>query len=470
MSKTKGKKPPPEPEPEIEPFVAGANNFDSVILLLRSSESPIQLNGLYHLEKFASHFAGNCALLHEHHLLDALYPLLKSTHRFIRRLALNILSLCFQVAAARPELEREPLVFEAAMHNYTTFEDDYLIEYSAVILKELCADRLRRQHIAGDSDLHRHLFRRIVETIDPDVLHQSLELLVLIGGHPVGVAALCESIDFPFAYMLALCGSAYPRVQCCALECLHQVAVCDSPQYTERFADPLFMAEMLGILENLHQNDLHDATIDLLCQTLRRSDMADRFRTDGLPRFMDFMDATLHHRLSAMRVLAKLAEHASAREPLFDARYTDALLGFVGAGKVPGIASGIAQMSLHRPALDELLAGDTVRMLFGILGESGVKVAHKAEVANCLQAMFMQSKQACSEALQCDGMRIVAELLRTRVRSKSDAVTLKRPLVSMLRVLAKQCSFKPHVMTDAMAKALYLTLKVSQRSHMFEHF
>lgn len=445
----------------FDPFTSLASQVDSVVLMLRSTENDLILRALHHLDTYASKFIGNFSILHEHGLLDALYPLLDTDQRFIRRFVLKILSQMFAVPEAADELRLQTELYDVARRNYIEQDDDnWLVEYAADILCGMCTENGGSEHLARSAiafDLQQSMFTRMVNTRDPDILYRTLELLIRIASHPQGLRSLCDSPNFPFAFLLATTRNAYTLVQNGALECLTTLTECDSEQFTQRFADPLFLEEMFTILENFVWFDVHSATIELLRRAVRRPTMADRFQAEGLHRYMEFLRTTLHHRLEAMSVLTEMAKHSVAREALFEERFTDLLVEYLTAGELPSIALGIERMALHGPAMREFLDGGSVSKLFGLLANRKVPVPDKVDVAKCLCTLFTQSKDACVHGLDCNGIDLVADLLRSR---QNDNAELKTWLVRMLGPLAKQRALKPRVMNYRMAKGLYYTFRV----------
>lgn len=463
MPPKKGATPAKEPF-LFDPFASLASQVDSVVLMLRSTENDLILRALRHLDTYASKYIGNFAVLHEHQLLPALYPLLATDQRFARRFAFKILSQMLSIPEAADEMRASHELYEAARRNYIEQDDDnWLIEYSADVLCGLCADG--SEHLATSAvavDLQQSMFARMLSTRDPDILYRTLELLNRIATLPEGKRMLCASLNFPFAFLLATTRNSYTRIQSAALECLTALTDCEAEQFTQRFADPLFLEEMFAILENFLWFDMHSGTIELMRRAVKRPAMAERFQADGLHRFMEFMNTTLHHRLEGMGVLAQMAAHPVAREALFEERYTDLLLNYLAGSETGAILSGIARMTPHGPALREFLDGHAVGQLFGMLADRNLKLAQKVEVAECLWTLFAQSKEACVQGLECPangvcGMPIVADMLRN---VQPEMKELKRWLVRMLGPLAKQRALKPRVMNYRMAKGLYYTFRV----------
>lgn len=93
------------------------------------------------------------------------------------------------------------------------------------------------------------LFERITKTNDPDVLNQSLEILIHITGSTDGLNVICALTEFPFAFLLSVTKNEYTRNQMFALEVLSKVADCSHRFYVSKFKDPLFMEEIFFILE-----------------------------------------------------------------------------------------------------------------------------------------------------------------------------------------------------------------------------
>lgn len=61
-------------------------------------------------------------------------------------------------------------------------------------------------------------------------------------------------------------------------------------------------------------HDLHSATLDLVCQTIQRSEVADRFVEHSLARYMTFVHTTMYHKLESLNVLTELAKFPQHQE------------------------------------------------------------------------------------------------------------------------------------------------------------
>lgn len=113
----------------------------------------------------------------------------------------------------------------------------------------MCALSNRLKELIDNEEFHLSMAKNIITTSDPDVLHQTLELLIKITSNSEGLEAVCLSSDMPFAFLLASTKNEYTRIQECALQILAKMASCSSAFYTSKFADPLFMEEMFSVLE-----------------------------------------------------------------------------------------------------------------------------------------------------------------------------------------------------------------------------
>lgn len=60
--------------------------------------------------------------------------------------------------------------------------------------------------------------------------------------------------------------------------------------------------------------DLHSATLDLICETMKRSDVADVFVEKSLRRYMNFVNTSMYHKLESLKVLTELAKFSKHQE------------------------------------------------------------------------------------------------------------------------------------------------------------
>lgn len=59
---------------------------------------------------------------------------------------------------------------------------------------------------------------------------------------------------------------------------------------------------------------MHSATLDLICQTLKHSEVADKFMENCLPRYMAFVSNTMYHKMESLNVLNELAKYPKHQE------------------------------------------------------------------------------------------------------------------------------------------------------------
>lgn len=232
----------------FDEFIYDAKQLDTVILLLNSNEDHIILNALHHLDKFAMKFIGNYTLLYDRNIIPSVLRHIESNHRFIRRFAMKILSQLFVVPEAKQELIQNLDLFTISSNTFMQLDDNFLMEYSLIILNELYENPVFQQNITN-SELVKVLFDRIVKTNDPDVLHQSLKLINNITSNLAGLEEICGKIDIPFAFLLATTKNEYTRIQMCTLNVLANIGDCNNPIVSARYNDPLFMEEIFSILE-----------------------------------------------------------------------------------------------------------------------------------------------------------------------------------------------------------------------------
>lgn len=124
MSKAKGKKsekaPIPPPPIVFDEFNSEASLVNSVIILMQSSEEPIVLKALYHIDSYASKYADNIKIVYDVGLLNAVLPHLDSNHRFVRRFAMKLAAALFKIDEACCDLRKNDRMFSEAVRNYVT--------------------------------------------------------------------------------------------------------------------------------------------------------------------------------------------------------------------------------------------------------------------------------------------------------------------------------------------------------------
>lgn len=132
---------------------------------------------------------------------------------------------------------------------FCQIDDNFLIEYSAIVLNQLSANEQFLACLIGNPDFLKILLPRIATTTDPDVLYQCLLLTINLTKCHSGLEAICGAMDFPFSFVLATMKNEFTEVQYCAVELLINLSLCRQPHMILNLKDPLFFDETLNILE-----------------------------------------------------------------------------------------------------------------------------------------------------------------------------------------------------------------------------
>lgn len=135
-------------------------------------------------------------------------------------------------------------------------------------------------------------------------------------------------------------------------------------------------------LQNFMWHDLHSATLDLLCQSIKHVEVADRFVELSLPRYMTFVSTTMYHKLESLNVLLELSKFPKHQEvtdeqkivhfdriiplqTLHSIGFTKIIGDFLEAGETDPITIAIELMANCKASADEFLERGVVRTLFG---------------------------------------------------------------------------------------------------------
>lgn len=482
----------------FDDFYIEANVAETVILLLHTREENMLAVALHHLDQFAQALVpSRYAELHDRGILVALMPLREHAHLNVRRFAMKMLSQMFLVPDAAVQLAEKEEFILTALRMFEEETDDFLVEYASISLNRLTENAQCLPLLVENGLLMASIFKRIADTRDPDVLLQSLVLLARLCDERDGLDSLCARSNFPFDAVVKAIDHQFKRVQTAALRVLNKSAECSNVVHVRKFENASFMDKLFEVLENEERESLHAPTLQLLRQVLKRPTIADAFCKDvSLERFCDgFVKDTVNHKLSAMGILAELAQYADARPALHDHNFSEDLMTYLSKGIVTNIALGISRMAAHKPALDAFMNANVVPILCAILageplpappGATGKakpaaapkkgkevavdtvkQLADRKETALCLSELFRLSDDACQRGIECGIQNTIAGFLMQPGSDESVPIELRLPLVQMLNSLARLTAQRHKVMTYTVAESLYRTLEVSRSCPMF---
>lgn len=123
----------------------------------------------------------------------------------------------------------------------------FLQEYSSAILNYLCENDDLLQAMLGNFEFIQSLFARIMRTSDPDVLVQSLEILLNLC--KANSKIICSMNNVPLESILSATGSAYPKIQATSLLVFIEMGLCGHLVCRDFFIKSTFLDQTMSILE-----------------------------------------------------------------------------------------------------------------------------------------------------------------------------------------------------------------------------
>lgn len=172
-----------EGEAKFPDLVVQLGTIDSILLLLGSDEEAVLINVLKHIVQQTRRFHSTVDLLREKKLLQLLLQkrfFCNNSNMFVKRLALHLASFLVENSNCLAEFEAPNLyeIVSLCLEYYKHEDDDFCSEYLSVLLNKCSEDPHCRDLVLSDTSFVEKYFGVISATTDPDILINSLELLL----------------------------------------------------------------------------------------------------------------------------------------------------------------------------------------------------------------------------------------------------------------------------------------------------
>lgn len=232
----------------FDDFQFDAKLVDTVVRLLDAPEEMLVIKALQHLDQFAGRYVGHYDVLYETKLLDHLYGLLgDGGHIYRRRFAWKLLSQMLGVDGARAEILANAGVASGAEKAFAESNDNFLLEYSGVVLNHLTGNSPQYLDHIIESAVLPKVLSLLQSTHDSDVQLQCLQLLDKVTELPLGLALICDQkiVDV----LVDGLRSEFLVVQSAALEALVNLTRSPAVNVRAAFESPTVMEKIFEILE-----------------------------------------------------------------------------------------------------------------------------------------------------------------------------------------------------------------------------
>ncbi|KAF7258558.1 hypothetical protein EG68_03800 [Paragonimus skrjabini miyazakii] len=268
----------------FDPLTIGLHQAESAVLLLRSSEDDVKIRACEALYIFLSKCDENKKAMLSQNICEALFPLLKSEDKVIKRNAAMVFGVLSGYSLARAHLRRLPNYIQTFMKLFQQDEFDTTKEFALLILSNLCLE-----YTGINELLERKGIPPIIECLksfDPDIQKNAVDILNLLmqdfEARPVlksaaGISPLIE-----------LLSSEYPIIQETTLRTFSRAT--QDPTIRTALRDMDALGVFVDLVGKPELNDLHVSALAVISNLLEDVECAKSLiNSGGLQALLHFI-------------------------------------------------------------------------------------------------------------------------------------------------------------------------------------
>ncbi|CAO1408986.1 unnamed protein product [Diamesa hyperborea] len=261
---------------EFTAFEIAAKEVSTVILLLDSEEFDVVEKALYHLDKFGVLSDDNLNILFEKNILNSLLKdqLYKSENIIIQKFTFKILVQFFSNSS---DYKKKLLTHELVQESQQLFvhsNDNYLVEYTAIILRHACEDPKKMDSLGKNEDFMKVLFNRITKSDNPDIILNCLLLLNFLMSNSMVIEQILQLSDFPVLRIQKEITNEYQEIKVAALKCLDLITDCRNNPFEADFSSPSFIETLFLAIEDQAWKDLHKLVFKVISNLVHSDEIS----------------------------------------------------------------------------------------------------------------------------------------------------------------------------------------------------
>ena len=142
--------------------------------------------------------------------------------------------------------------------------DDYLVEYTAIILRHYCEDPKKVDSLGKNVDFMKVLFNRIKTSNDPDIILNCLLLLNCLMSNSMVIDQILQMSDFPVLRIQKEITNEYQLIQMATLKSIDLITTCRNNSFETDFSSSTFIETLFVAIEDQAWKDLHELLFQVI--------------------------------------------------------------------------------------------------------------------------------------------------------------------------------------------------------------
>ncbi|XP_033208166.1 armadillo repeat-containing protein 3 isoform X2 [Belonocnema kinseyi] len=452
------------PSKKFDPLNLELTQPDTAILLLKCKEKPIVIAAASALSSFAAKSKDNLDELFDLEIVESIIPLIDHEDIFTRRFATKLLAQMATITGVTYYLLQSDKYLSNFIKILTNNSDAFMQEFSSLIVAELTKEFYGAARFLEESSDFNYLFT-LIQSPDPDVKKNSIEIINNLMKEPLGVQAIISSTEFNLILIYKLFHEPFAIIQKLAIEAIESLVMkCKDEKVQELFRNSGGLDEMLKILENPEWQDLHPdvlRVLSLACNNLKTVELM--ISTGGMQKLFKYLEsAGPNLLLDIFRVIVKFADTHPGRVALHSFGVLNYLLNILRETVHPdiyGVSSyGIAKMTQYGPAASELTQENPMPNLLNFLKDDKLKWNVRQAAAFALRELIQCDFRNCQNFLEINGQSYMLTLIKqpSGTISQETQVTATQ----ILKAIAKYPNFRENVINHDLIDAMCTPFEV----------
>lgn len=375
---------------EFTAFEIKASEVSTVILLLDSDEFGIVekvklsdshcivflqvlFQALYHLDKFAVLSDDNLNQLFEKNIFSYLLKdqLYKSENIIIQKFSFKLLVQFFSSSTDyKKKLLTHVELVDESERLFLSSADDYLVEYSAIILRHSCEDPKKMDSLGNNVDFMKVLFNRMKTSEDPDILLNCLLLLNCLMSNSMVIEQILQISDFPVLRIQNEIMNEYQEIQVATLKSLELITACRNVSFEAEFSSSTFIETLFVAIEDQTWKDLHKLLFKVISNLVHSDEFSLKIiEKSYFKRLLNlFFDKDNENRECVLGVITTLASKFSdIRRQIQENGIVSEIIKLLRSTGSVAICQGILVMSQDYKILDEVLTCNIYSLLMKVV-------------------------------------------------------------------------------------------------------
>ncbi|XP_032669530.1 armadillo repeat-containing protein 3-like [Odontomachus brunneus] len=345
-------------------------------------------------------------------------------------------------------------------------------EYFSAILVKLSKDPCGIALLVEYCSNMDFLFEKI-QSSDPDVKKNNIEILYNIMQDPVGAYKILKSQQFNFPLLFQHFESSYPEIQQHALIIVATIiGINKNEDVQSLFFKENGVQTLLNFLKNDEWSDLHVEALRILNRAAENPSITNEFiNSEGIPLVLNYIENAASSELftEAFKVIAHITNTSDGRKILHSHKVVgyliDTLERSIQSDIVEISCHAIGKMTLYNPAAEEFARRKSIGIILDVLKKENLQWSARHTACYALKQLLTSNIRNCDIFLSLHGQDYLLQL----VKQSKKQVPIEICIIALeaLIVVARHSSLRNSLINFDTIDTICLFLEVKAAFDLF---